>query len=45
MREEDINQPNHERFRRVLSRAKERNLLGEMDSEITIELQQQVKTT
>ncbi|MDI7219741.1 MULTISPECIES: hypothetical protein [Leptospira] len=45
LREEDIDQPDHERFRRVLLRAKERNLFGEMDSAITIELQQQVKTT
>ncbi|ASV13133.1 hypothetical protein [Leptospira santarosai] len=45
LREEDIDQPDHERFLRVLLRAKERNLFGEMDSAITIELQQQVKTT
>ncbi|AVV48709.1 hypothetical protein [Leptospira santarosai] len=45
LREEDIDQPDHERFRRVLLRAKGRNLFGEMDSAITIELQQQVKTT
>ncbi|WP_230456681.1 hypothetical protein [Leptospira santarosai] len=45
LKEEDIDQPDHERFLRVLLRAKERNLFGEMDSAITIELQQQVKTT
>ncbi|EKO25323.1 hypothetical protein [Leptospira interrogans] len=43
LREEDIDQPDYERFRRVLSRAKERSLLGEMDSEITIELQENYK--
>ncbi|WOT12215.1 hypothetical protein [Leptospira interrogans] len=43
LEEEDIDQPDHERFRRVLSRAKERSLLGEIDSEITIELQESYK--
>ncbi|TQE62723.1 hypothetical protein [Leptospira noguchii] len=45
LEEEDMDQPDFEKFRRVLLRAKDRNLLGEIDSEITIELQQQVKTT
>ncbi|WP_078125119.1 hypothetical protein [Leptospira alexanderi] len=40
LEEEDMDQPDHEKFRRVLLRAKERNLLGEMDSEISIELQE-----
>ncbi|WP_061235106.1 MULTISPECIES: hypothetical protein [Leptospira] len=43
LEEEDIDQPDHERFRRVLSRAKEDSLLGEIDSEITIELQESYK--
>ncbi|EJP04850.1 hypothetical protein J9305_12675 [Leptospira interrogans] len=43
LEEEDIDQPDHERFRRVLSRAKERSLLREIDSEITIELQESYK--
>ncbi|MCL8268745.1 MULTISPECIES: hypothetical protein [Leptospira] len=43
LEEEGIDQPDHERFRRVLSRAKERSLLREIDSEITIELQESYK--
>lgn len=43
LREEDIDQPDYEKFHRVLLRAKERNLLNEIDSEITIELQKSNK--
>ncbi|EKO24259.1 metallophosphoesterase [Leptospira interrogans] len=39
LEEEDMDQPDFEKFRRVLLRAKDRNLLKEIDSEIEIELQ------
>ncbi|HDR8996991.1 TPA: hypothetical protein QDB01_002920 [Burkholderia vietnamiensis] len=34
LEEEDINQPDFERFRRVLLRAKERGLMEELDAEV-----------
>ncbi|KWE98068.1 hypothetical protein WL81_01970 [Burkholderia ubonensis] len=34
LEEEDINQPDFERFRRVLLRAKERGLMEELDREV-----------
>ncbi|WP_081099182.1 metallophosphoesterase [Leptospira weilii] len=37
--DEDVDQPDYEKFRRVLLRAKERDLLQEFDSEITNALQ------
>ncbi|WP_162265505.1 metallophosphoesterase [Leptospira borgpetersenii] len=39
LEEEDMDQPDFEKFRRVLLRAKDRNLLDEIESDIEIELQ------
>ncbi len=35
LEDEDLNQPDFVRFRRVFERARDRNLIGDLDTEIT----------